>query len=318
MIGIPFGVSYFPIGWDSSHDTVIPDSTTTSDEDTMANIVDSDDGIRGTFPLSDKEAFGIRMFLFSTLIGQLVFTFRSGFDNPIGLQMVENVPFCHALSKIAIHHQGYGMDALSTILVLFGLSSIMVGVVFYILGRLKLGRIIYYFPNHVLVGCIGGIGIFIAKTGCEVTTNAVISWHSITENIHQLIPLVFFESLLRILQRLLVNRDGKAMFPLLAPIYFCMITPMFYSILWLCRIDMQYANDAGFFFPSLLDTASSPIPIFGSQLLEMWSVIDFQSISWPAIWDAIPTMIALTLFSLIHVPINIPAFAVSIDPTRIL
>ena len=301
MIGIPFGVSYFPIGWDTS-----------SHISTTDYHMDSD-GIQGTFPLSDKEALGIRMFLFSTIIGQLIFTVQSGFDSPIGLQMVENVPFCHALSRIVIHHQGYGVDALSTILVLFGLSSIMVGIVFYILGKLKLGRIIYYFPNHVLVGCIGGIGIFIAKTGCEVTTNAVISWQSIIGNVHQLIPLLFFEMLLRLLQRILVDRDGKAIFPLLAPIYFCMITPMFYLILWICRVDMQYANEAGFFFPSLLDTTSSQSSMFGSQLLDMWSVIDFKSISWPAVWDAVPTMIALTLFSLIHVPINIPAFAVSTD-----
>jgi sulfate permease, SulP family len=45
----------------------------------------------------------------------------------------------------------------------------------------------------------------------------------------------------------------------------------------------------------------------------MWTVIDFNVVSWSAIGDSIPTLIALTLFSLIHVPINIPAYAVSID-----
>jgi hypothetical protein len=46
----------------------------------------SDDS--GPFPLPGKEALGIRMFLFSTIVGQLVYTFSSGFHNPIGLQMV--------------------------------------------------------------------------------------------------------------------------------------------------------------------------------------------------------------------------------------
>ena len=313
MIGIPFGVSYFPIGWGNT-----PSDSSSNDE--------NDNNIQGTFPLQNKEALGIRMFLFSTIIGQVVFTLRSGFDSPIGLQMVENVPFCHALSKIVIQHQGYGRDALSTIMVLFGLSSILVGIVFYTLGRLKLGRIVYYFPNHVLVGCIGGIGIFIAKTGCEVTTNSVLTvnmtaiWQFVTEHVHLLIPLVFFETSLRILQRLLVNKEGTSMFPLLAPVYFISITPMFYLILWIGQVDWQYANSAGFFFPSLLtivnQNQNQPSPtsvIFGGQLLDMWSVIDVRCISWPAVWDAVPTMVALTLFSLIHVPINIPAYAVSTD-----
>lgn len=43
----------------------------------------------------------------------------------------------------------------------------------------------------------------------------------------------------------------------------------------------------------------------------MWRVIDLSVVSWPAIVDCVPTLVALTLFSLIHVPINIPAFAVS-------
>merc|ERR1719491_1185460 len=40
-------------------------------------------------------------------------------------------------------------------------------------------------------------------------------------------------------------------------------------------------------------------------------VIDFSKVSWIAIFHSVPTMCALVLFSLIHVPINIPAFALS-------
>ena len=76
MIGIPFGVSYFPLDWSSGVD----------DKDTE----EDSQGLGGPFPLPGKEALGIRMFLFSTIIGQLVFTAMSQFDNPIGLQMVEN------------------------------------------------------------------------------------------------------------------------------------------------------------------------------------------------------------------------------------
>lgn len=300
MIGIPFGVSYFPIGW-SSGDTGSKD----------------DDGINGTFPVPGKEALGIRMFLFSTVIGQLAFTAASGFNNPIGLQMVENVPFCHALSHIVIARQGYGIDALSTLFVMFGLSSMIVGAVFYTLGRFELGRVVYYFPTHVLVGCIGGIGIFIAKTGIEVTIDAVFGWNSVTNNLDLLAPVLFLEILLRVLERLTLDADGKPRFSLLSPIYFCMITPMFYATLWAVGVDLQYAEETGYFFPSLLDdcedadSCSMLDSIFNKDVFDMWRFIDLSVVSWPAIVDAIPTLVALTLFSLIHVPINIPAFAIS-------
>ena len=137
MIGIPFGVSYFPVGWRAMG--------TTAEKSHDMNGDSSD--VNGPFPLPAKEAVGIRMFLFSTAIGQIVFTLQSQFRNPIGLQMVENVPFCQALATIVIRHQGYGIDALSTILIIFAISSVVVGSVFWVLGRYRLGRVIYFFPT---------------------------------------------------------------------------------------------------------------------------------------------------------------------------
>ena len=98
------------------------------------------------------------MFLFSTFIAQVVITLTSSFQNGVGLQMIENVPFCHSLAYICIQKQGYGIEALSTLFFLFALSSLAVGTVFFLLGYFRFGRVIYFFPSHVLAGCIGGIG----------------------------------------------------------------------------------------------------------------------------------------------------------------
>lgn len=305
MIGIPFGVSYFPIGWKGS---------------SSAASVDADsEGVNGIFPIQGKEALGIRMFLFSTMIGQVVFTYASGFHSPVGLQMVENVPFCHALSHIVISHQGYGTDALATLFVMFGLSSIFVGAVFFLLGHYGLGRVVYYFPTHVLVGLIGGIGLFLAKTSAEVTINDSFGWDSMIDSKALLAPVLFFEAVLRVLERVTVDADGKPIFSLLSPIYFCMITPIVYAALLFSGFDFSIAYEAGYFFPSLNDDICSENScstsvwnsIFNKDLFVMWKLIDFKAVSWLAIIDAIPTLLALTLFSLIHVPINIPAFAIS-------
>ena len=304
MIGIPFGVSYFPIGWSNTIDQTNLNNDALSSQET----------IQGPFPLPGKEALGIRMFLFATLVGQLVFTFSSQFDNPIGLQMVENVPFCQALASNVIHRVGYGMDALTTLVVMFGLSSLIVGSVFYLLGKFQLGRIIYYFPNHVLVGCIGGIGLFIVKTGLEVTLNAPFNVHTLCQPHQRNLWLVVlaFELGLRVLERITKHR-----YSLLSPCYFLMITPVFYIALNLLNVTVIQASEAGYFFPSLSSGSSSSHSYSFTALLqdptlwEYWTVVGMGRVSWQAILDSIPTLLALTLFSLIHVPINIPAFAIS-------
>ena len=64
MVAIPFGVSYFPVGWKSS----------ASAASALGDDVSISDGgfvLDGPFPIPGKEALGIRMFLFSTIIGQL-------------------------------------------------------------------------------------------------------------------------------------------------------------------------------------------------------------------------------------------------------
>ena len=83
MVGIPFGVSYFPVGWHSASATAAsPRDGDAADDDGGGFAFD------GPFPLPGKEALGIRMFLFSTVICQLIMSYASRFDNCIGLQMV--------------------------------------------------------------------------------------------------------------------------------------------------------------------------------------------------------------------------------------
>ncbi len=282
MVGIPFGASYFPT----------------------------------ELQLPEKEVLGLRMFLFSTMVAQLVFTFMSNFDNATGLQMVENVPFCLALARIVMDEQqqgGVGEDdgdrgASSTLFFLFGLSSVLVGLVFYLLGRFELGRIVYFFPSHVLVGCIGGIGAYIVITGLEVTTNTLVTLDGLSEcivqNFHLLWPIIVFESFLRFLMRMTVKSNGDARYPLLCPIYYCCITPVFYLGLKWAGMSLETAEKKGYFFPPLSTSGS----VFTSDLFDIFTQVNPYLISWRAVIKSIPTMISLTAFSLIHVPINIPAF----------
>jgi SulP family sulfate permease len=49
----------------------------------------------------------------------------------------------------------------ATIMAAYASSTILTGLVFLILGIYKLGSVIQFFPRHILIGCIGGIGLFL-------------------------------------------------------------------------------------------------------------------------------------------------------------
>ena len=74
----------------------------------------------------------------------------------------------------------------------------MVGLVFYSLGRLDLGRVVYFFPSHVLVRCISSIGAFLCVMILEIMANRMFSFtvegfdQCIAKHINLLAPVVAF------------------------------------------------------------------------------------------------------------------------------
>jgi SulP family sulfate permease len=220
--------------------------------------------------------------------------------------MVENVPFLHALAFTVIKRQGYGPEALSTLFFLFGLSSVIVGMTFYMLGRLQLGKIVYFFPNHVLVGCIGGIGVFILFTAIEVTTDTSFTLNvdgimGTIEHFHLLWIVLAFEMTLRLLMWSTQDKHGRPRFQLLTPVFYIMITPIFYIGLTIAGISIDKARDMGYFFPSATTAdedgaAGGDSSFFDPHMWDIFHVIDFRTISWMAVLESTGTMLALAAF----------------------
>lgn len=145
------------------------------------------------FPLgnpifADLGPAGISIFYVSTIISQLTFSFGSLFRGGIGSELVrsrlhpenmdkylrsqiEVVPFFHNMATTITATVGEDQpDAvIATTITSFAISSMLTGVVFYLMGRFKLGYIVGFIPRHILIGCIGGVGWFLIATGLEVS-----------------------------------------------------------------------------------------------------------------------------------------------------
>ena len=229
-------------------------------------------------------------------------TLTSSFPMAFGMMMVENVPFMHVICNIATDNQGMGKDTFATVFVAFAISTISVGAFFYLLGHFKMGNVVYFFPKHVIVGCIGGIGIFLFTTGMEGSTNVAWKWEIDVIRVFfstALIPLwltsLCFELLLR-------GLSCRIKDPLLAPFFFVSIPFVFYIALFVLRIPIEKAHQTGWFFEGVVGDVDPFL---------IWELIDFKLVNWYSVLKSAPTIVALTVFSLMHVPINIPSLSVS-------
>ena len=151
------------------------------------------------------------------------------------------------------------------------------------------------------------------KTGIEVSTNTTVTYDmngilSLINKFHLIWPIIAFEFILRVMMRL---TDKK--YPLLGPIFFFCITPVFYLVLHMFHISMENMERNGYFFPepNKCEVEGCVSSLFDDHLFDMWRFLDFRTVRWAIVWKALPTMISLIAFSLIHVPINIPALAIS-------
>lgn len=249
-------------------------------------------------------ALGIQMFLLTTAICQFVFVAKSSFDGAIGMMMVENVPFMHTLSLAIIHELGATNEqVMPTIMVTYALSSVVVGALFFVLGYFKLGNIIYMFPKHIIVGAIGGIGAFVLQNGVENATGHAFewTWAGVASLFDAQIVWLWVSSALLALSLSVFTRWFKS--PLFPPLFFVSIPPLFYVALALLRIDPETARAHGWFF----DRAPNV------EFYTIWEQFDLDLVAWHVIPKQAGTILGLTVFSLMHVPINIPSLSLTTD-----
>merc|ERR1712238_340110 len=94
---------------------------------------------------------------------------------------------------------------------------------------------------------------------------------------------------------------------------------MYYAALYAFGISLDTATSAGYFFPGAAATSNgsdgatgSPSfveMVFDGHVLDLFRIVDFTTISWTAVTKSLGTIVGVSCFSVVNVPINIPAFA---------
>ncbi|KAL4811196.1 sulfate transporter family-domain-containing protein [Aspergillus unguis] len=294
----------------------------------LLNILDALSYGMILFPLgepvfSELGSDGISMFYVSTIIAQLVFScggsiFRGG----IGSEMIEVVPFFHQMAFTILNRVGPDnpTSVIATTILSFSVSSILTGLVFFLMGTCKIGALIGFFPRHILIGCIGGVGFFLILTGLEVSARLPGSFEFNIPTFEKLVHLstlpLWITPLSLAIGLLVLKRFVRSNF--LVGAYFIAVALFFYFVKFVAHIPMISLRDSGWVF----DAPSSSNPwyhfytLYGASIPPCPSTYltnspDFSAVNWQAFADTIPAMFALTFFGILHVPINVPALGIS-------
>ncbi|OAX79400.1 hypothetical protein ACJ72_06283 [Emergomyces africanus] len=250
---------------------------------------------------------GISMFYVSTIVAQLVYScggsiFRGG----VGSEMIEVVPFFHKMAFMILNRVGKQDEkaVLATTILAYAMSSVLTGSVFFLMGAFKLGSLIGFFPRHILIGCIGGVGWFLVATGVVVSARLSGGLEYNLDTLKRLFQLdtIFLWTLPlgAAMVLLVIKRFVKSNF--LVGGYFISIGVVFYIFKFSLNIPLETLRSRGWVF----EAPSSSEPWY-----HFYTLYDFSAVHWPALAETIPAMFALTFFGVLHVPINVPALGIS-------
>ncbi len=195
----------------------------------------------------------------------------------------------------------------ATVIAAYSISTLLTGLVFFVLGFCKLGSLIGFFPRHILIGCIGGVGYFLVATGLEVSARLEGPLTYTTATFHKLVqpdtlPLWLIPLVLAILLFVIKIRIKH---PLTDATYFLSIIAVFWFFIGaIPELKVPELREKGWVFES---------PEAGVPWYHFYQLYNFEITDWGALAAAVPAMLALSFFAILHVPINIPALSMATE-----
>lgn len=247
---------------------------------------------------------GISIFYVSTIVSQLTFSTGSLFRGGIGSELIEVVPFFHNMATTITATVGEDKSdaVIATTITSFAISSMLTGIVFYLMGKFRLGYVVGFIPRHILIGCIGGVGWFLIATGFEVSARLEEFRYDLDTGRRLIqsdtLPLWLIPLALAIilfgLQRKITSKYFLPIYILCVPIFF------YFFVFSIDSLDPENLRKAGWIFQA---------PEAGEPWWYFWTLYKFNLVHWGAVLETSGAMFALTFFSVLHVPINVPALA---------
>ncbi|KAK7464495.1 hypothetical protein VKT23_006664 [Stygiomarasmius scandens] len=299
---------------------------------TLFNILDAvstgllvfpkEDGAGGAF--QSMQIQGLSMYILSTILSQLAMTLGgSKFPGALGAMLIEILPFLRGVASDIRSALGDDNPALvPTVFAAYALTSFLTGAVFVLLGMLRLGKLVAYFPQTVLTGAIGAIGVSLFILGLGLTLPedspglSLSNTRSVLFN-RQHLPLLaasffpaFFLSVSVRSQRLNRWTRGAVQNAYYVPVYLSLMPILFWVIVGPQHLDQEGLIKGGWLFR--VDSSIKERGGLGTSWI-YWTEFDFGRVEWWAMRNAIENIVLLVVIGVLNLPIYVPALAFTLD-----
>jgi len=223
--------------------------------------------------------------------------------------MAEAIPFLQVICQTIIDEVGveHPTEIIATTMVAYSFGAIVTGILFYIMGKLKLGKIVSFYPRHIVLGCIGGVGVFLIQTGIQIITGYNFEFtFDYVKNIFTspTLPIWLLSVALAIILSYMRTKISN---PLLTPIFFTALPIIFYIVMFIGGLDMDSLREKGWFFKLNYESDGS------SRFYTFWTYFNFKKVQWSVIPSTFGTMFTMILFGILNVSVNVSSLSVSLN-----
>lgn len=175
-----------------------------------------------------------------------------------------------------------------------GLATVLTGILFCLLGSLKLGNLISYAPYPVISGFLGGIGWFIFYQAFTIAIPEFTHFSLVLLEPNLLIqwlPAVIFSLIILFF----ANRYNN---PLILPLGTLIGIALFYGAITILNIPLQQIREHGFLF----DIMAPPGKVYENYLNTLRQMS--FSLSWQTIMQQATFLFAIVLINLFGILLN--------------
>ena len=238
---------------------------------------------------------GIGIVLFGFLLFAVISTFTASY--PVNINTPQDIPIAiiALIATTVMATNGKDWDAETTfqfIFVTIALTSILVGIFFFILGTLKLGKLVRFIPYPVVGGFLAGTGWLIVKFAFIMTAGMGLSLDNVVSLFDQATLHKWFPGLIFGLIMLISSRYTKHY--LLIPALLAIGITSFYAIMFFYGFSYTDLESNGYLL--------GPFPEGGLfQGLPLKYLSDFK---WSIFLDQLPAIGTMMILNSISVLFN--------------
>ena len=238
---------------------------------------------------------GIGIVLFGFLLFAVISTFTASY--PVNINTPQDIPIAiiALIATTVMATNGKDWDAETTfqfIFVTIALTSILVGIFFFILGTLKLGKLVRFIPYPVVGGFLAGTGWLIVKFAFIMTAGMGLSLDNVVSLFDQATLPKWFPALIFGLIMLISSRFTKHY--LLIPALLAIGITSFYAIMFFYGFSYTDLESNGYLL--------GPFPEGGLfQGLPLKYLSDFK---WSIFLEQLPAIGTMMILNAISVLFN--------------